>query len=543
MNNVEKDSVQEVCTTPTTSPLVQWVVEPTMYDTHVKENFHIFGIASILYACLYTFCMYKNDSGITYPILILGSIGFVRFYQKKLELDWKKESIFYSVSMLLLSISTCCTDDYRIIFLNKIGVFLLFICMILGIVYDTRKWELTKFLSSILMVIFLAVGEISRPFSDALWFCKNKLDKKNSKYIYALVGVGIAIPVVVIIFVLLSSADAVFRDLGNRLFSGVNNGDVWGIAWMFTFVFLASYCLLVHVSKKTVKEEVADTRKWEPLIAIPVTSVLSLMYLVFSAIQIVYLFMGNLQLPKGYTYAEYAREGFFQLLAVSIINLVIVLIGLSCFKKSKVLKVVLTILSLCTFIMIASSALRMLIYIQYYYLTFLRIFVLWSLVVLFLLFVGVIVYIVKEDFPLFRYAMVVVTSLYIVFSFSHPDYWIAKVNLAGAEETRSEFFKGETYGDYGFLADLNADAAPVMLEWIKKEGYSVESYFSKGLTYAEYTDLLGHAEDKTVAEKKDWCSYLYLRHLQERCEDIQFRKWNFSRWNADIKVLLFDSSR
>ena len=83
----------------------------------------------------------------------------------------------------------------------------------------------------------------------------------------------------------------------------------------------------------------------------------------------------------------------------------------------------------------------------------------------------------------------------------------------------------------------------MMLEWIKKEGYSVESYFSKGLTYAEYTDLLGHAEDKTVAEKKDWCSYLYLRHLQERCEDIQFRKWNFSRWNADIKVLLFDSSR
>jgi len=43
------------------------------------------------------------------------------------------------------------------------------------------------------MVIFLAVGEIVRPFSDVLWFCKNKLDKKNSKYIYALIGVGIAI--------------------------------------------------------------------------------------------------------------------------------------------------------------------------------------------------------------------------------------------------------------------------------------------------------------------------------------------------------------
>lgn len=521
--------------------VAQLAKEPTMYDTHIKENFHVFGFASILYACLYTFCMYKNGSGITFPIMILGSIAFILFCQEKLEMAWKKESIFYGVSMMLLAISTCCTDDYRIIVLNKIGIFLLMICMVLGIMYDTRKWELTKFLSAILMVVFMAVGEIGRPFSDAVWFCKNKLDKKNSKYIYALIGAGVAIPVVIVIFALLSSADAVFRNFGGKLFSGMNTGDIWGVACMFIFALLASYCLLTHVSKKTVKEEVEDTRKWEPLIAIPVTSILSLMYLVFSGIQIVYLFMGNMRLPNGYTYAEYAREGFFQLLAVSIINLVIVLIGLSRFKKSRVLKVVLTILSLCTFIMIASSALRMVIYIQYYYLTFLRIFVLWSLMVLFLLFVGVIVYIVKEEFPLFRYAMVVVTCLYIMFSFSHPDYWIAKVNLAGTKETRSEFFKGEIYGDYGFLADLSADAASVLLEWIAEEGYSFESYYSKGLTYAEYTDLMGHAEDKTIAEKRDWCSYLYLRHLQERCEGRSFRTLNFSRWSADVKVGLYDS--
>ena len=41
-----------------------------------------------------------------------------------------------------------------------------------------------------------------------------------------------------------------------------------------------------------------------------------------------------------------------------------------------VLKIVLTVMSLCIFIMIASSALRMVIYIRYYYL--------WSLLVLFL---------------------------------------------------------------------------------------------------------------------------------------------------------------
>ena len=179
MNSVEKIYVQEGVSA---IPIIHKVAEPTMYDTHIKENFHIFGIASILYACLYTFCMYKNTSGITFPLMVLGTIAFICFCQQKLEIAWKKESIFYAVSMMLLAVSTCSTDDYRIIFFNSIGIFLLMLCMILGIVYDTRKWELTKFLGSMLMVVFMAIGEIAKPFVDVLWYCKNKLDKKNSKY-------------------------------------------------------------------------------------------------------------------------------------------------------------------------------------------------------------------------------------------------------------------------------------------------------------------------------------------------------------------------
>ena len=56
------------------------------------------------------------------------------------------------------------------------------------------------------------------------------------------------------------------------------------------------------------------------------------------------------------------------------------------FRESKILKAILTIMSLCTFVMIASSAVRMIIYIRYYYLTYLRILVLWALALLTLLF-------------------------------------------------------------------------------------------------------------------------------------------------------------
>ena len=32
----------------------------TLYDTKVKENFYIFGVASLVLACIYAFCMYRR---------------------------------------------------------------------------------------------------------------------------------------------------------------------------------------------------------------------------------------------------------------------------------------------------------------------------------------------------------------------------------------------------------------------------------------------------------------------------------------------------
>ena len=54
-------------------------------------------------------------------------------------------------------------------------------------------------------------------------------------------------------------------------------------------------------------------------------TVLNLVYLVFCYIQISVLFMkiGDMQ---NFNYASYARQGFFQLMAVSIINFIIILI-------------------------------------------------------------------------------------------------------------------------------------------------------------------------------------------------------------------------
>ncbi len=477
------------------------IAEQNLYDARVKENFVVFGGASVLYACLYAFCMYRNESGISYALFVAGSLFYVRYCLKKLEISMKKGSIFYMISMMLLAISTFCTDDGRIIFFNKLGVFLLGITMLLSVFYQTEKWNLSKFLGAIVQSCKKAFGMLYVPFTDAAWYLKNKMDKKNSKYLYILLGLVVTIPLFVVALLLLTSADIVFKNMTELVLKEISFNNILLAAWLVCFMFFASYCLLVQFCKKSVKEEVVDSRKGEPLIAIPVATILSLLYLVFSVVQIMYLFIGNMQLPEGYTYAEYAREGFFQLLAVGILNLALVLAGLRYFRPHKVLKAVLTVMSLCTFIMLVSSAMRMIIYIQYYYLTFLRILVLWSLVVLFLIFAGVVIYTHKESFPLFRYSLVVVTCLYLCLSFSHPDYWIAKVNVASMQEDRSEFFRGEAYEDYWYLSTLCADAAPILQETWQEHGMESGSH-----------------------------GYYWSQGIQERMGDMSLREFNLSRY-------------
>lgn len=512
-------------------PMPGPVKKPDTPETKkMKENFQIFGLASFLYACLYAFCMYRNSSGVTYPFFVAGSLCYICYCFAKLEISLKKGSVFYTVSMMLLAVSTFCTDDGRIIALNKLGIFLLTISFLLATLYDTRRWNLSKYVGAICQM-FMAIGELDRPFRDAGWYIKNKMKSKNSKVLYVVLGLVIAFPIFMVVLPLLISADAVFRNMTERLLEHLRLGNILLVIFMWAFMFLASYCILSYLCKKTINQEVKDGRRGEPMIAITIATLLTLLYLVFSVIQIVYLFMGNMTLPSGYTYAEYAREGFFQLLAVSVLNLIFVLIGLGCFKESKVLKGILTVMSLCTYIMIASSAMRMIIYIRWYYLTFLRIFVLWGLAVLFLLFTGIIISIIKEGFPLFRYSMVTVTLCYMVLSFCHPDYFIARVNVASTDlETRSAFFEGEPYEDYRFLSHLNADAAPVLIELMIEEGYDLNAYYQEDPSDKAY-------EVGVRSNERTGFGYYYLDRLKERNAHNGIRTFNVSRFLSEFLVL------
>lgn len=449
--------------------------EATKESRIIRENFQIFGTATFLYACFYVFCMYKNDAGITYPLFVAAGIFYANYCRKHLELSVKKGTAFYVVCMLLLGVSTFCTDDTRIILFNKTGVFLLMISMVLYNVFETKYWGLGKYIGAIGQSILWSLGEWGYPFRDGRSYCKTKLGSKGKMILYACISVLVSIPVFIVVLKLLMSADAVFGSMTNRLLDSMNFDNIIGILFQLAVMFFGAYGILSYLAKREIKEEPAEGRKGEPILAIPMAGILTALYLVFSIVQIAGLFLGKLELPEGYTYAAYAREGFFQLLAVSILNLGLVLAGMSFFKKSKVLNVLLTFMSLCTFIMIASSAVRMVLYIRMYHLTFLRIFVLWSLLVLTLLFVGVILNLYRKQFSLFRYSVVVVTVCYLGLSFAHPDYWIARYNVARME--------AEVAPDFDYLKSLSADAAPVLVPYFEEKE-------AERLWYAEDADSI-----------------------------------------------------
>lgn len=469
----------------------------------MRENYPFFSIAGAIYAVFYTFCMYRNASGITLPFFIAGSLLFFYLCMQKLEISVKKDTLFYAISLMLLSISSFCTDDGTVLFFNRFGIFLLLVCMLIHQFFEDREWGFGKYFCAIFQAVFGAIGSIARPFTDGFAWGKISGNKKTGKGLYVVLGLAIAFPLLLIIGILLLTSDYVIWDMFRNLFTKIHFVDVILIPMMAVCMFFAAYGSMAYLSRKKIREEVTDLRCGEPIIMITVTGLLSVVYLFYSCIQILYLFIGKMTLPDGYTYAEYAREGFFQLLVVCIINLILVLICIRYFKESKVLKIVLTVVSACTYIMLASSALRMIMYIRFYYLTYLRILVLWTLAVLFILLTGLTITIFKEKFPLFRYSVVVVTVCWLMLSYAHPDYWIAKVNVANVEQVKSEFFLGEPYDDYKYLATLSLDASPIVKP-----------------VFEQRQDCLTRRESR------------WMLRFKENKQETDWRKFNLSRYEA-----------
>lgn len=436
------------------NPVKQGQNEPPLLRK-MGDNYKFYGSLSVIYGLIFAFCLYDNFHGITFPVCVAVTLIFAVLFIKKIEFRVQKRSAPYIIGMILLGTSTAYTSSSFFHFFNLIGIVLLFFVFMIHQFYNDCAWDLPAYTTRILILFGTVIECLPCPVRHgAAYFSENK-NRKN--HIAAAVGIGTAaaIGMLCIILPLLLKSDMVFSKIFGELLKYINFGTIIGVSILFIVGIFLSYSFFAALCKRNFPEgRKRRSKYYNPLIGITFTSIISIIYVFYCMIQIVYLF-GRIEigLPEGMTYAQYARGGFWELLFVSIINFLMVLVCMYLFCDNTLLKIVLTVMSGCTFIMIMSAAYRMMIYVAAYHLTFLRIFVLWFLIVLALVMGGIVVSMYKNSFPLFRYIMAVVSVMYILFAFSRPDVISMRYNL---EHSRTKKAEDITY----FLYNGNVDAAP-----------------------------------------------------------------------------------
>ena len=115
--------------------------------------------------------------------------------------------------------------------------------------------------------------------------------------------------------------------------------------------------------------------------AIPTAALLAV-YLIFLIAQLPYFFSAFAGLlPEGFTYAEYARRGFFELIAVAAINLGLLLFAKCCtVKKAAGRKLLAGLLCGATLLLLITAARKLALYIGILGLTRLRLWAGWAMV-------------------------------------------------------------------------------------------------------------------------------------------------------------------
>lgn len=228
-------------------------------------------------------------------------------------------------------------------------------------------------------------------------------------------------------------------------------------------------------------------------------------------------------LPEEFSYAEYAREGFFQLCAVSVINL-IVIIAAALFMKRKtekppiILKVVSVLYALSTLVLISTAMAKMVMYIDSYGLTRKRVFSSVFMIALAVVFIMITVKQFASKFKVVPLSAAVCVLLFAALALSDANSIIMKYNV-------DRYLDGSLKTvDINATYDLGHSAVPELVELAEildeRHGGSITS--GKGIK----------ADDETEEMYKRLGARLREAAAELRYEDDGIFSFNASKVRA-----------
>ena len=272
---------------------------------------------------------------------------------------------------------------------------------------------------------------------------RGEKSKKGARTIgYIFLGLGLAILPTVMIGALLSY-DASFTALLDNIFD-FSFEKVFARIWDIIVAILLGSAFYSLMRTSLHREELPEKKKIEfhhsaiqrPILYAAVTPILILYALFFISQKDYYLSAFTKTLPEGLTFAEYAREGFFELCTVACINALLLLVFSLLMKKKEGSREILRrvyqgVIAFFTLILIATAFSKMFLYIDTYGLTHKRVYASWLMAVLALLFVAILVKQFFKKLPFVKVALVITVLMLALITLPNIDGVIADYNVEG----------------------------------------------------------------------------------------------------------------
>jgi hypothetical protein len=338
-------------------------------------------------------------------------------------------------------------------------------------------------------------------------------------------GLIIALPILVILGLMLAAADPIFSDMVKRLFSIENLPQY---LFRFAYIVVGAYVLVglfLHAVSPLKPAEKPDTQKTAiaPFLgAIEgniVLGAVNLLFIAFVIIQVRYLFGGSANINEtGYTYADYARRGFGELVGVAILSLLLYLAFNAITKReSKPAQVGFSALSVLlianVLVILASSLMRLLMYEDAYGFsevrTYTHVFIFWLAG---LLVAAIVLELIRKRGYFGLALMITIVGYCASLGLMNVDGFVAKNDIQHAAQGHDL--------DVEYLAELTTDAVPALITAYQDPTLPETVHDGLGVQLACRTQGLQYVQET------DWRGF---RFGQSRA--VQLLKQNESSWS------------
>ncbi len=430
------------------------------------RNDSIFALAMLVCGFLYWNLIRLPDlgAGVTLFAAIFCLCTFI--YLKSGEVHQTRTSLLCFVVIILSALVFLLFDNIPIKMLNFIfltAAVIYWISLSTGRTLENRisAYIVGDFFNQVFVVPF-------SNFASCFGAVKSLIaaNQKGKSLLAGALGIILMIPVLAVVINLLIEADAAFAGLIANLEFTVSLDIliqiILGIP-VACYLYGLIYGNLYGRNTGFVTVESVDKRaaafRFAPGVTIySALTALNLVYVVFFLSQITYLFSAfNSRLPELMTYAEYARRGFFELCAVAAINLVVIAAAHLIVKREKgrILQIETIALCLFTLMLIITAVSKMVMYIDSYGLTQMRVYTTWFMIVLFFIFAVTAI----RQFKKFNAVKTMILGFVIFFlalSYGNIDGRIAAYNIDRYQKGTLESL------DVQALSELSDSAVPYM---------------------------------------------------------------------------------